>query len=206
MKIAPQSKPVTLKAISAYLNARLKELEDLASPGHPWSFLASCTYLDFCSALAIGGKAGKKNFKDFVTVYLFPVRPEYKAASYPTTGLKLEDQMYHVLRCGVTHSFSMRADQSPKDEIKFPTKPLSIMLAHRKSKIPHLKHIQIRGGKEAYVLIAEDFVADLRKATDALFLAARKHTPDGESLRKNITSRFKSHPPLGWTVFSVVKP
>lgn len=91
IKIAPQSKNVTLKAIKAYLNARLNELEDLASPGHPWSFLASCTYLDFCSALSIGGKAGKKDFKDFVKDYLFPVRPEYNAASYPMTGLKLDD-------------------------------------------------------------------------------------------------------------------
>lgn len=204
MKIAPQSKPVTLKAISAYLNARLKELEDLASPGHPWSFLASCTYLDFCSALAIGGKAGKEDFKNFVKDYLFPVRPEYNVASYPMTGLKLDDQMYHVLRCGVTHSFSMRAEQDAKSAVKFPTKPLSIMLAHRKSNIPHLQYIELRGGTEAYALIAEDFVADLRKATDAFLSAARKRSTAGASLRKGIISRFKSRPPLGWTIFRIV--
>lgn len=104
----------------------------------------------------------------------------------------------------MTHSFSMRPEQDAKSAANFPTKPLSIMLAHRESNIPHLLHIELKGGTEAYALIAEDFVADLRKATDAFFSAALKRSTAGADLRKNIISRFKSRPPLGWTTFRIV--
>jgi hypothetical protein len=147
------------------------------------------------------GSAGKTDFKAFCEDYLFPVRPEYTTANYPKTSLILKHQMYHILRCGVTHTFSMTPDPQESSASFDPTSR-SVVLAHRASNVKHLEYIEWWGGQEAYVLIAEDFTHDLSSMTDLLFKDARKKSSSGQLLRDNMKARFRSNPPLGAVSFS----
>ena len=201
MRLRPRPKNVTLAEVESYLQARLVDLHNLAPPGHRWVFLACCTYIELCASLAKNGPAGKADFKKLCKDYLFPVRPEYTNATYPKTTLVFKHQLYHILRCGVTHTFSMTPDPHHQSAQFNPT-PRSVVLAHRSSQIPHLQYVEWWGGKEAYVLIAEDFVSDLSDMTDALLKAARRRDADGQTLRNNMKARFRSNPPLGSVSFS----
>lgn len=202
MRLRTKRKSVTLKGILSYLKSRSNELVDLAARGDPWFFGGACTLLEVCASLRYGRAAGKKDFKDFCRDYLFPVRSEYAAATYPSTGLVLEDQLYHILRCGVVHAFSMSPDPHSSSAAFRPT-PRSIMLAHSQPGLNHLARVEIVRGPESYVLIAQEFAIDVSRMIDGLFTAANKRTTNGMDLRTNILKRFREHLPLGWNTYEL---
>lgn len=210
MRIRPKAKTVNLKSIQRYLEARVDEVQKIASEGHPWGFLASCTLLDFCASLANNKSATKTEFKNFCIDYLFKTRQEYSAAIYQprlsqTHPILLSNQIYHVLRCGITHGFSLTPNPPPNINPNFNPVARSIILAHRNSNLTHLAHVEYTNGLDAFILISEEFSLDIATTIKLMFQAARKKNLTGKALSNNILNYFKKFPPIGWTEFLITK-
>jgi hypothetical protein len=101
--------------------------------------------------------------------------------------------MYHVLRCGIVHSFSLIADKQAKRD---GGRDRSIVLAHRASGRKHLEAC-VDGRRnpklDAAVFVAEDFVADIEKVTNSIFAQSCTN----KKLRLNMKTWWKVHPPIG---------
>jgi len=144
-----------------------------------------------------GKSTGAQGYKDFLRDYLFKVCPEYGTFRYRSGKADLADQMYHVLRCGIVHSFSVIADQAAKVR---GGRDRSILLAHRASGRTHLSNYVNNRRKpklDSAVFIAEDFVEDIAKLTTYIFAESTKKTTSGTRLRTNIRKWVKDYPPIG---------
>ena len=130
--------------------------------------------------------------------FLFEACPDYKEVEH--LSLDLAEALYHGLRCGIVHSFSLVDDRDNPPVRR-------VLLAHRsKTNLRHLRCYCDRRRNpavDAVILISEDFVKDLKKLTDYLFEEARENTRDGTQLRRNIRGWFKSYPPLGTKMVTV---
>ena len=188
--------------VETYFRDRLRELESIASRGDPWIFLCASSFIEYLGKMAHGGPIGLKEYKEFLRTRFFTVCPQYGSFKYASGKSDLADQMYHVLRCGIVHSFSVFADAIAN---KYGGRDRSILLAHRKSASgrAHLDNIVNRRRKpplDAALLVAEDFVDDIAKVTDDLFAESRRKTPDGRQLRKNIQTCVSKCPPIGFLI------
>jgi len=185
--------------IEKYFRERVGELRLASSSGDPWIFLCASAFIEYLAKMANGSPVDAKGYKEFLRTRFFTVCPQYSSFKYATGGSDLADQMYHVLRCGIVHSFSLFTDSAGR---KHGGRDRSILLAHRKSAQgrPHLAHIVDRRRRpqlDAALLIAEDFVEDIAKVTDDLFAESKKRTPAGRDLRKNIRTWVLNYPPIG---------
>jgi hypothetical protein len=181
----------------SYFNARVAELRSLATRGDPWVFLCASSFLEYLAKMESGKSTGAQGYKDFLRDYLFKVCPEYGKFRYRSGKADLADQMYHLLRCGIVHSFSVIADQAAKVR---GGRDRSILLAHRSSGRTHLSNYvnnRRRPKLDSAVFIAEDFVEDIAKLTTYIFAESRKKTTSGTRLRTNIRKWVKDYPPIG---------
>lgn len=97
--------------------------------------------------------------------------------------------MYHVLRCGIVHNYSLVPDhQSSKNG----GRKRSILLGHRKNDHKHLSRYNEKG-YDSVLFTAEDFSEDLEKVLDKIFLEL---APTNLVLEKNIKSWINKYPPL----------
>jgi len=185
--------------IERYFSDRLNELRSLATRGDPWVFLCASSFIEYLAKIANGAPTGPKEYKDFLRNQFFVMCPRYATFQYASGKSDLADQMYHVLRCGVVHSFSLYTDTKARG---YGGRDRSILLAHRRSepKRSHLDHIVDRRRRpqlDAALFIAEDFVEDIAKVTDHLFMESRRRTPAGMQLRNNLRMWVSMHPPVG---------
>src|SRR5213594_1781122 len=122
--------------IETYFRNRVDELRSLAQRGDPWVFLCASSFLEYLAKIELGKTTSATDYKDFLKNYLFKVCPAYAGFQYHSGSQDLADQMYHVLRCGIVHSFSLFADPAAKR--KHGGRDRSILLAHRSSGQRHL--------------------------------------------------------------------
>jgi hypothetical protein len=193
---------LTLTKTETYFKNRVGELRALAQRGDPWVFLCASSFLEYLAKIELGKTTTSTDYKNFLTNYLFKVCPAYGAFRFHSGAQDLAEQMYHVLRCGVVHSFSLFAD--PAAKTKHGGRDRSILLAHRGSGQHHLANYVKQRTKpqvDAAVFVAEDFVDDVGKVTEFLFAQARKRNMTGKRLRNNIQTWVKSYPPVGMRMY-----
>lgn len=185
---------LSLKKINKYMLDRVGELQSLASRGDPWFFVCASSYIEYLAKLEKGASTNNSEYKLFLTKYLFVVLPKYRTFSYSNARTKLEDQIYHVLRCGLVHSFSLIPDARARFN---GGQDRSILLAHRKSGIQHLSPFVNNKKKpkiDGCIFIAEDFADDLKILTEFLFKKAAKRNE--RVLRNNVIRWATQHPPV----------
>ena len=91
-----------------YFYARIEELKDMCKPGGaetPWVFLCGSAMIDYLSRLAAGKDNGGEGFKKFIRDYM---PSSYCDFEYRSGDKDLPEQVFHILRCGIVHSFSLR--------------------------------------------------------------------------------------------------
>src|SRR6266571_6800773 len=114
--------------IEHYFRDRVDELRALANRGDPWVFLCASAFIEYLAKIVQGHGSG--DYKQFLKNCFFKVCPKYASFRYDSGKSDLAEQMYHVLRCGIVHSFSLIADSKAK---KSGGRDRSILLAHRRS-------------------------------------------------------------------------
>lgn len=174
------------KEIERYFKARVKEVQRILKDGPPWGFLCAAAFLDCLSKLVAGQDNKAKGYKHFVKDYLAKINPAYASFKYKNGATNLPEQLYHVFRCGIIHSFSLVPDQQ---SLNSGGRSRSIVLCHRKeSKRKHLPHLsRYSAGKisEAAVFVAEDFGKDLKKVVKLIF------SPQVKTIDPQITKKMK---------------
>jgi hypothetical protein len=174
-----------LEEAETYFTAMIPGLGKMCCDGSPWVFLCGAAVIEYLSKLAYGG-GGRKNFINFIKEYLPGPYAEFK---YMSGQQDLPEQMYHVLRCGIVHSFSLIPDEQGKEN---GGRDRSIALSHDISE-GHIKSVDTKNGaKDACCLNAYEFVADLASAMRKLFEAARTNT----EVKTNITNWLTKFPPI----------
>lgn len=161
--------------------------------------MCASSFIEYLARLEIGKETGPEQYKNFLKDRFFAVCPKYATFQYASGKRDLAVQMYHVLRCGSVHSFSLIAD--PKAKAR-DGRDRSILLAHRKPKVTHLaNYVNPAAGIDAAVFVAQDFIEDIARVADSLFADSRKRTKKGNELRQNIKNWFNAHPPIGIQMF-----
>jgi hypothetical protein len=190
-----------MNEIEGYLRARLDELRCLAQRGDPWVFLCASSFLEYLARLEKGGATNAGEYKSFLRKYLYKVCPLYGRFRYRSGAGDMADQMYHVLRCGIVHGFSLVADATAK---KHGGWDRSILLAHRSSGQKHLSpyvNNRVKPKVDAVIFVAEDFVEDIAKLAEFLFRESRKKAGTAKTLRQNMRNWFTQYPPIGIRMF-----
>lgn len=169
------------------------ELRMQCETGSPSVFLLAAAYLDYLPKLVNGADKKRVGYIEFIRTWLAAEREEYKTFRYKNGEQDLPDQMYHVLRCGIVHSFSFVPDQQGRES---GARTRSIVIAHRKECIAknllHLSSYSTDAIKDAAVFVAEDFTEDIEKVTIRVF----KRADVDARLRGNIGRWLAAHPPI----------
>ncbi len=169
----------------------MRELRGICKDGSPWVYVCAASFLDFLARLRTGGSAGPKEYKEFFRDYLGRVNAIYKTFTYKSGHQDLSIQAYHVLRCGIIHSFSLVADaQSAARD----GRDRSIVLAHQYSAEgkKHLDNWISSSAPDAAIFVAEDFLSDIEKAFEALLNDAESD----KKLKRKIIGYWISQPPI----------
>jgi hypothetical protein len=175
---------MTLEAAEEYFTAMVPGLGKMCCDGSPWVFLCGTAIIEYLSKLAYG-PGGRKNFIKFIKEYM-PV--SYGKFTYASKKQDLPEQIYHVLRCGIVHSFSLIPDEHGK---KNGGRDRSVALSHD-TRDGHIKRVSTERVSDACCVNAYEFVADLANAMRKLFDAAKSDS----KLRDKITDWLKKYPPI----------
>ena len=152
--------------IHKYFKNRISEIKDLAvNTGNPWVFLCCSSFIDYLVRLVYDKEANSSDYKKFIIDYLSQIDIRYKDFEYQSGVKDLPDQMYHILRCGIIHSFSLIPDSS---SLRKGGRKRSILLAHNKNGETHFKPVT-ENGYDSVVFTAESFSSDLEKLVDKIF-------------------------------------
>jgi len=185
-----------LNTTESYFKKRVNELRRACKDTTPWVFLSAATFLEYLTKLVYGKDRKGKKYKRFIKDYLGKIQPLYKDFIYKDGNRDLPLQIYHVLRCGIVHSFSLIPDDRARTA---GGRGRSIALCHKKEakkkKLAHLGSYQSQkktGVKDAALFVAEDFVDDLGKVTDLIF----KRAKENKTLRNNMRRWINAHPPV----------
>jgi hypothetical protein len=178
---------VTLQEAETYFAPQIADLKRMIADGTPWVFLCGSAVIDYLSKLAAGKNGYGEGFKQFVTDYM-PVA--YRTFKYQSGATDLPEQLYHVLRCGIVHSFSLIPDKQARRK---GGRDRSVVLSHDG---PHLSAYSSTNAPDACRLRADGFVADLEAAMNKLFADASTNT----LLAKNITAWLALHPPIAGNI------
>jgi hypothetical protein len=192
--------------IESYFKARIDELRDLANRGDPWVFLCASSFIEYLAKMVFGKSTTATDYKIFLKKHFFRICPEYARFTYSSGKSDLADQMYHVLRCGIVHSFSLIAD--PRARTKN-GRDRSILLAHRKNGATHLDHIVDAGQNpeiDAAVFTAEDFIEDISKVMENILEESRGGSTSARHLRNNIETWLDQYPPITGIIEIKPKP
>lgn len=182
-----------LNTASSYFKDRVNELRRACADTTPWVFLSASAFLEYLAKLVNGEDKKRDSYKKFIEDYLSQVRPLYKDFVYKSGKQDLPVQMYHVLRCGIVHSFSLIPDDDGRGS---GGRDRSIVLCHAKErderKLSHLMQYQSPKVTDAALFVAEDFVEDIGKVTALIFTKAASNN----TLRGNIERWVLAHPPI----------
>jgi len=169
----------------------LKRLARDPQQRNPIVFVVASAFIEYLSKLFYG-RGGAGEYKKFVRLHLSKANPDYRQFVYRfpdgTTKRDLPVQMYHVLRCGIIHSYSFIPDDIALSK---GGRDRSVSIAHRASKIPHLSP-WFNQGQPTCVVVAEDFVQDIEATVRYIFRKAKT----SKALAKRMARWMKKHPPI----------
>ena len=151
--------------IHNYFKNRISEINDLAKRGDPWVFLCCSSFVDYLVRATYDKEANANDYKEFIMNYLSLIDIRYKDFEYQSGAKDLPDQMYHILRCGIIHSFSLIPDSN---SLRKGGRIRSILLAHNKNGATHFKAMT-ESGYDSVIFTAESFAADLEKLVEKIF-------------------------------------
>jgi hypothetical protein len=188
---------------------RIEDIKEFCSTESPLVFVLASAYLDYLAKLS------SKGYKDFIIERLSKVRPGYKSFRFRCGEADLPVQMYHVLRCGILHSFSLIPDEVARER---GGRDGSIVLFHRKGSqergfshlsnyadskaaafsstvitsgsFSHLSNHTDSETSDAAVFVAEDFVEDIEKVMEMLFAEAENNP----RLKASMETWLQQHP------------
>ena len=181
-----------LQRARAYYIGLIDSLDNIVKyDGSPWIYSCAATLIDQLAKLADGSDQKAAGYKNFVRDYLSRVDPRYLTFTYASGDTDLPEQMYHILRCGIVHAFSLVAD--PQSAAKG-GRDRSIVLTHRYSagNKSHLSSYSGPMATDSCLLIAEDFLNDLRKVIELLFDEACNN----QAIETNILTWMTHQPPI----------
>jgi hypothetical protein len=181
----PFRESLSLEKAKALFLDRLGDLVDMKAT--PWPFLCACALVEYLTKMVNGGKSDPEKYEKFVREYLgsVDVDERYKTFTFANGKTDLPEQMYHVLRCGIVHSFSLVADKQAESR---GGRSRSIVIAHGGQ---HLKAYS-KCGLDAVLLVLGNFVSDLKKVIEKLFSDAK--TKPG--LKQSIERHLCDYPPI----------
>ncbi len=183
-----------------YFLDRAQELNEMCTDGSPWVFLCASAFLEVLAKMIEGGSEASKTgdcYKDFIRECM---PNQYGTFDFSPSSISKEesaslpDLMWHVLRNGIVHSFSLFPDEyGIRKGIKLER---TIALCHRKEAEENgLRHLSLyfgTGTSGAVLFVAEDFVADITSVVGEIFRRAK----DDPALKKNIENWLRDHPPI----------
>jgi hypothetical protein len=181
--------------IEQYFKARAKEIQSILKDVSPWGFVCAAAFLDCLSKLVAGQDNKRNGYKDFVKNYLARINPSYASFQYESGSKDLPEQLYHVLRCGIVHQFSIVPDQQ---SLNSGGRLRSIVLCHRKESkrrnLPHLSSYSSEKISDAAVFVAEDFGRDLKDTVTFIFSSQAKAI--NPEITKKMKEWVKKYPPI----------
>ena len=185
-----------------YFLDRIGELNQLSHDKNyvnPWIFVCASAFIDYLAKIVSGADRGRTGYKDFIKDYLSRINSNYKNFTYNDGKKDLPDQMYHVLRCGILHSFSFIPDSRSR---RSGGRDRSIVLCHSDERDRkgwrHLMFFPPSGYTgptivtDAALFVAEDFIDDLEKVVNLIFADASTNA----TLSVNIETWTSNHPPI----------
>lgn len=176
-----------------YFKQLLIAVENYCQDTTPLPFVLGAAFIDYYSKMVKGHDEEGRGYKEFIVNYMQKVRKEYQTFTYLNTKDNLPEQMWHVMRCGLIHTFSLFPDKRIRNQ---PGRVRSIVLCHKKEAIRKgLKHLSRYSGPEnldAALFVAEDFIDDLIAVNDLIFDQAL-NDPD---LKSNIERWLTQCPPI----------
>src|SRR5262249_5273065 len=120
---------MTLHEAETYFMSRVADLKRMTADGTPWVFLCGSAFIEYLSKLADGKDGGAAGFKRLINTYMLA---GYRTFKYKSGVAGLPEQLYHVLRCGIVHSFSLIPNRHTKRK---GGRDRSVVLSHDE---PHL--------------------------------------------------------------------
>jgi hypothetical protein len=182
--------PVGRKEIRLCFERWFGTLPDVCAIQSPWCFLCVSALVDYLSAAAYPDEEQWSRYVKFIEGF-FPAK--YTKFAYKNGKTDLPAQMYYVLRNGLVHSFSLFPDEKG---CKWGGRDRSIVLAHRCNAAGrrHLSQYSAASAPDAALFVAEDFLADTKKAAYKLLCRAKR----GSILEQSVVTRFTDHPPIQW--------
>lgn len=154
-----------ISVIHNYFKERISEIIDLANRGDPWVFLCCSSFIDYLVRATYDKRANASDYKEFIKDYLCSIDMRYKDFQYQSGTKDLPDQMYHILRCGIIHNFSLIPDSS---SLRKGGRERSILLAHNRNGATHFKPIT-ENGFDSVIFTAESFATDLKRLVEKIF-------------------------------------
>src|SRR4030042_1801230 len=182
-------------------------------PDHtPLPFVLAASFIDYFSKMVKGKDKRGRGYKDFVIKYMKEVCQEYAKFRYSNGVQDLNVQMYHILRCGIVHSFSLTPDKgdhkrpfslklcnfrlSNKTGYKQRGRDHSIALCHKDwADLNGLKHLSPYSGPrnlDAALFVIEDFLDDLLAVNELIY----KKAVNDSKLREKIEGWLRVSPPI----------
>jgi len=182
---------MSLDKIHSQFTSIMDCLNKYCEKGSAMIFVCASYVLDYLTKIVYGKITCGNDYKDFIINWLSRIRPEYSSFQYNNGNKDLPVQMYHVLRCGIVHSFSLIPDNRAQ---RSGGRDRSIVLCHKKEsvekKLPHLSNYSTKEIENATIFVAEDFLNDIRKLIDLVFDEAKTNS----DLRDNILKWTSSFP------------
>lgn len=184
--------------IEAAIENLMYPLPRICEIDSPFGFLCLAAMIDYFATAAYrppSGK-GKGSGADRYTRFVVEFMPRYAAFRYRDPTIKLPEQMYFLLRCGLVHSFSLVPGEREKDN---GARKRSIVLGHQinaKGR-PHLDHYSQSKGiivRDAAYFLCEEFCTDTMQAVRDLL----SETGPGEKYWPRVQAHFSAFPPIGW--------
>lgn len=172
-----------------YFLERTQELRNICKDGTVWVFLCASALIEYLSKLVNGQDIKRKGYIQFIEDYMAKIRREYITFKYDNGNNDVPIQMYHILRCGIVHSFSFIPDQQT---MRQGGRRRSIVLNHRRSGQTHLSPYKSEKAPDAVNFVAEDFIEDIQKTIVLVFSIAKSDN----KLKENIKNWLDKHPPI----------
>jgi hypothetical protein len=171
--------------IKQYCLDRLNEARPIIVNGTPWGFLCLAAFIDFLAKLAKNVDAKGPGYKDFFKAHAHA----YADFRYANGAQDLPEQFYHVLRCGICHSFSLKPDAQALGQ---GGREKSIHISHDGldddgTAYAHLSNYT-KKGCDAAVLLGGSLCDDLTKLVCDMF--------SDVTVQTNAEAWVKDHPPI----------
>ena len=180
----------SINQINNYFCEKILDLEEYSKDGKPWIFLCASAFLEYLTKMVYNKKSFNGNdYKNFIKDYLSKINQNYRLFRFKNGSQDLPEQMFHVLRCGIVHNFSLIPDHLSKSK---GGRERSIALAHRSSGYVHLQNYKSAEISDACILIAEQFIEDIKNVINYIFKKAKTD----KDLKMNIKSWINKCPPI----------